>query len=77
MRSDAARGQRARLRGEEADRERLREAGKRELVGDLLAERLAQRDLDEVDADRVPHEVGHLPAGDARRHLDHGDAAVG
>ena len=62
--------------GEEADRERLGEAGQRELVGDVLAERLANRDLDEVDADGVAHEVRHLAACDARRDLDHGDAAV-
>ena len=40
-----------------------------------LAER-AQRDLDEVDADGVLHEIGHLAAGDPRRHLDDGDATV-
>ena len=70
MRDDAARGQRARLRGEEPDCERLREPGERDVVGDGLAERLPQRDLDEVDADRVAHEVGHLSARDARRDLD-------
>ena len=49
----------------------------RDLVGDVLAERLPERDFDEVDADRVPHEIRHLPAGNARRHLDDGDASVG
>ena len=35
--------------------------------GHRLAERLPERDLDEVDADGVPDEVGHLPAGNPRR----------
>ena len=77
MRGDAARRQRARLRRQEADRERLLEARQRELVGHGLAERLPERHLDEVDADRVADEVGHLAARDPRRHLDHRDAAVG
>ena len=64
-------------RGEEADRERLLEVRQRELVGDRLAERLPQRDLDEVDADGVPDEVGHLAAGNPRRDLDHEHAVVG
>ena len=50
--------------------------GSATLVGNVLAERLPQRDVDEVDADRVAHEVGHLPAGNPRRDLDDGDAAV-
>ena len=45
-------------------------ARQHELVRHLLAERLPQRDLDEVDADRVADEVGHLAAGDPRRDLD-------
>ena len=53
-----------------------RKRGRHELVGQLLAERHAQLHLDQVDADRVPHEVGHLPAGDARGALDDDDAAV-
>ena len=63
--------------GEEADRERLREARERDVVGHVLAERLQERDLDEVDADCVAHEVGHLAAGNPRGDLDDGDAAVG
>ena len=47
-----------------------------ELVGHVLAERLPERDLDEVDADRMAHEVGHLPAGDPRCHLDDRHPAV-
>ena len=31
---------------------------------------MPQLHLDEVDADRVPDEVGHLAAGDPRRALD-------
>ena len=50
--------------------------GSATLVRDLLPERLAERDLDEVDADRVAHEIRHLAAGDARRDLDDHDAAV-
>ena len=76
MRAHLAGRQRARLRGQEADRERLRERGGRELVGNRLAEREAERHLDEVDADGVAHEVGHLPAGDARRDLDDTHRAV-
>ena len=71
---DAPGRQRPGLRGEEPDRERLREAREGDVVGDVLAERLQERHLDEVDADGVPHEVGHLAAGDARRDLDDGDA---
>ena len=48
-----------------------------ELVGDVDAERLPERDLDEVDADGVAREVGHLPAGDPRRDLDDAALAVG
>ena len=77
MRRDTAGRQRAGLGGQEADRERLREARPRDLVRDRLAEREPQRDLDEVDARRVPHEIGHLAAGNARRDLDDGDRAVG
>ena len=72
----AAGRERAGARGEEADRERLPEARQGHLVGDVLPERLPQRDLDEVDADGVADEVGHLAAGDARRHLDDRDRAV-
>ena len=52
------------------------EARQRELVRHLVAERLAERDLDQVEADRVAGEVGHLPAGDARRDLDDAHDAV-
>ena len=69
---DASGGQRAGRRREEPDRERLREPRERELVGNVLAESLANRDLDHVDADRVAHEIGHLTAGDARGDLDDG-----
>ncbi len=70
-------GQRPGRGGEEADRERLREARQGDVVGNVLAEREAERELDEVDADRVTNEVGHLAAGDPRRDLDDGHAAVG
>ena len=73
----AAGRQRPGLGGQEADRERLPEARQHELVRQLLAERHPQLHLDQVDADRVAHEVGHLPAGDPRRALDHDHAAVG
>ena len=68
--------QRSRLRRQEADRERLREPGVHELVGQLLAERHAQLHLDQVDAGRPADEVGHLPARDPRRALDDEHAAV-
>ena len=42
--------------------------------GTSRPERLAECDLDEVDADRVARKVRHLAAGNSRRHLD--DAAV-
>ena len=45
--------------------------------GTSLAEREAERDVDEVDADRVANEVGHLAAGDPRGDLDDGDAPSG
>ena len=45
--------------------------------GHVLAERLPERDLDEVDAHGMADEVGHLASGDARGDLDDGDAAVG
>ena len=45
--------------------------------GRRLAEGEAQRELDEVDADGVADEVGHLAAGDPRGNLDDRDAAVG
>ena len=73
---DLADRQRPRLGGEEADRRRARVARHDELVGHLLAERLPERDLDEVDAERVEGEVGHLPARDARRDLDDERLAV-
>ena len=76
MRVTRAGRKRAGLGGEEADREGLREARERDLVRDVLAERLPERDLDEIDADGVPHEVGHLAAGDPRGDLDDCDAAV-
>ena len=60
------------LGGEEADRERLLEPRQRELVRDGLAERLPERDLDEIDADGVPDEIRHLAARNPRRHLDDG-----
>ena len=63
--------------GEEADRERLLEQRPRDLVGNGLAEREPQGDVDEVDAGRVADEVGHLAAGDPGRDLDDGDRAVG
>ena len=47
-----------------------------ELVRDLFPERLAQRDLDEVDADGMPNEVGHLTARNARCDLDDAHRAV-
>ena len=68
--------QRAGLGGEEPDRERLLEARPRDLVGHRLAEREPQRDVDEVDAGRVTHEVGHLASRDPGRDLDDGDRAV-
>ena len=73
---DLAGRQRPRLCREEADRERLLESGERDLVQHLVAERLAQRDLDEIDSDGVPDEVGHLPSGNARGDLHHRDATV-
>ena len=74
---DAAGRERARARREEADRERLPEPREGDLVRDLLAERLPQRDLDEVDADGMADEVRHLPARDASGDLDDRDRAVG
>src|SRR5262249_18512826 len=71
---DAARRQRPGVGGQEADREWLLEPRHDELVPQLLPEREAELDLDEVDADRVPDEVGHLAAGDPSRTLDHRDA---
>ena len=68
--------QRPGLGGEEADRERLLEARPGDLVGDRLAEREPKRHVDEVDARRMPHEVGHLAARDPGRDLDDGDGAV-
>ncbi len=50
--------------------------GSGELVLDVLAEGLAKRDLDEVDADRMADEVGHLAAGDACGDLDDHDPTV-
>ncbi len=76
-RIDAPGRQRPGRGGEEADREGLLEAGQRKVVGDLLAEGLTHCDLDDVHPDRMPHEVSHLPAGDASRHLDDHDAPVG
>ena len=46
-------------------------------VGSRLAEREAERELHEIDADGVANEVGHLAAGDSRGNLDDRDAAVG
>ncbi|MGH3109699.1 MAG: hypothetical protein ACRDQT_02125, partial [Gaiellaceae bacterium] len=60
-----------------ADGEGLREPGDREVVADFLPERLPKRDLDQVDSDCVPHEVGHLTSRDACGDLDDRDAAVG
>jgi hypothetical protein len=74
---DAACWQRPRLSGEEADRKRLRELRQRELVGNVLAQSLQDRDVHHVDADRMPHEVGHLASGDTSRDLDHDYTAVG
>ena len=45
--------------------------GNHEFVRNLHAERLAQRDLDQIDADGVPREVRHLAARNPRRDLDH------
>ena len=50
--------------------------GQRDLVGNGLAEREPQGDVDEVDAGRVADEIGHLAARDPRRHLDDRDRAV-
>ena len=74
---NASRWERAGLGGEEADRERLRKARQRDVVGHILAERLQECDLDQVDADSVPHEIGHLAAGDPRGDLDYGDSPIG
>src|SRR5207253_3796180 len=60
----------------EAGRGRLPEVRMHELVRQLLAERHPQLHLDEIDADRMTHEIRHLPAGDPRRALDDDDAAV-
>ena len=74
---DATGGQRAGRGRQEPDRERLRELRERELVGNVFAESLANRDLDHVDADRMAHEVGHLTAGDPGGDLDDGDPPIG
>src|SRR5262249_21460548 len=71
-----ARRERPRLRSQEADRERLREARQRDLVRHLLTERLSQRDLDQIDAHGVTHEVRHLPATDPSSNLDDDHLAV-
>ena len=64
------------MRGQEADRRRPRDARDDEVVGRLLAECLAQCDLDEVDAEGVEGQIGHLPAGDPRGDLDDERPAV-
>jgi len=73
---DAPGRKRPRGGSEKADRERLREAWNGKRVGHLLAESLQNCDLDQVDADGVPHEVGHLAARDSRGDLDDGHASV-
>ena len=54
----------------------MRESRPRDLVRDILTERLPESDVDEVDSDRVTDEVGHLPARDPRGDLDDPDLAV-
>ena len=51
--------------------------GSAHVVGHVLAECLQQCDLDEIHADGVAHEIGHLAAGNPGGDLDDGDAAVG
>ena len=69
-------GERSRLGREEANRERLLELRQHELVGKLVAERHSDLHLDQIDAGRDAHEVGHLAAGDARGTLDDDHPAV-
>ena len=51
--------------------------GSASVVGHVLGECLQQCDLDEIHADCVAHEIGHLAAGNPSSDLDDGDAAVG
>ena len=75
-RDDLPRRQRPGAGGQEADCERLLEARQHEVVVRLVPERLPQRNLDEVDADCVADEVGHLSARDPGRDLDDPHRAV-
>ena len=72
----AAGRERARVCGEEADRDRLRETRQRDLVGHVLAERDPKRHVDEVDADRVADELRELRGRRARCRSDHGHLSV-
>jgi UDP-glucose 4-epimerase len=74
--NDPAGGQGARVGGEEPDRDRLREAGHRDLVRHRLAEREAEGNVEEVDPDGMADERGERRPRHSRCRADDRDVVA-